>query len=381
MAPDSKTPETQHGPAWVRPSVEAMPRHGLGSPSAADFAGPNAPKVHMLHLNESPYPPSPKAVEAVREIAGNLNRYPDSQGKQLAQALSARTGIPAARIIFGCGSDELIHDFCTFALSPGDHAVVPAPTFPSFATEARVQGATPIRVKLDADGSNDADGLVAAVTDRTRLVFCCTPNPPSGGMVSAAGIEALTTGVPETVLLVVDEAYHEYGRHAGGPDVLSILAKRRGPWAVMRTFSKAYGLAGARLGYALCGSEEVAEALRKVKLHFGATATAQAAAFAALQDDAYLDKVVAAVARERERLSDGLRRLGLKVYPSAGNLVSAATPIPAATVMAQLKRRRILIRDWRDPEHLNEIRITVGLAEDTDAVVAALHEILDMAAA
>ncbi|HKF71450.1 MAG TPA: aminotransferase class I/II-fold pyridoxal phosphate-dependent enzyme [Stellaceae bacterium] len=358
-----------------------MPRHGFGSPSAADFARPNAPKVRMLHLNESPYPPSPKAVAAAREIASSLNRYPDSQGKVLAQALAVRTGIAPARILFGCGSDELIHDFCTFAVSAGDHAVVPAPTFPSFATEVRIQGATPIRVRLDAHGANDAAGLVAAVTDRTRLVFCCTPNPPSGGMVSAAGIETLAKGVPDTVLLIVDEAYHEYGRHAGGPDVLPILAKRRGPWAVMRTFSKAYGLAGARLGYALCGSEAVAEALRKVKLHFGATATAQAAALAALEDDAYLNKVVAAVARERERLGDGLRQLGLDVFPSAANFVSAVLPILAATAVEELKRRRILVRDWRDPEHLQEIRITVGLPDDTDAVVAALRDILGQAAA
>jgi len=374
MTADSATTNTK--PAWVRPSVEVLPRHGTGAPSAADFAGPNAPKVHMLHLNESPYPPSPKAIEAVQKAASSLNRYPDSQGKALAAALSARTGIPAAHIVFGCGSDELIHDFCTFALSPGDHAVVPAPTFPSFAVETRIQGATPIRVKLDARGANDAAGLVAAVTDRTRLVFCCTPNPPSGGMVTAAGIETLAKGVPENVLLVVDEAYHEYGRHAGGPDVLPILVKRRGPWAVMRTFSKAYGLAGARLGYALCGSEAVAEALRKVKLHFGATAPAQAAALAALEDDTYLDKVVAAVARERQRLSDGLRGLGLEVYASAANFVSAKVPILATTAVEQLRQRRILIRDWRDPEHLHEIRITVGLAEDTDAVIAALRDIL-----
>jgi histidinol-phosphate aminotransferase len=380
MAIDPRT-ATQRAPAWVRPSVEAMPRHGFGSPSAADFSNPNAPRVHLLHLNESPYPPSPKAVAAAREIAGSLNRYPDSQGKALARALSARTGIPPARILFGCGSDELIHDFCTFALSAGDHAVVPAPTFPSFATEALIQGAIPIRVKLDSHGANDAAGLVSAVTDRTRLVFCCTPNPPSGGMVSAAGIEELTTGVPETVLLIVDEAYHEYGRHAGGPDVLPILARRHGPWAVMRTFSKAYGLAGARLGYALCGSDDVAEALRKVKLHFGATATAQAAALAALEDDAYLDKVVAAVARERERLGHGLRQLGLKVFPSAANFVSAVLPIPAATAVDELRRRRILVRDWRDAEHLREIRITVGLPDDTDAVVAALGDILGKAAA
>ena len=376
MAADPSTTETQRKPAWVRPSVEALPRHGTGSPSAADFAGPNAPKIHMLHLNESPYPPSPKAVEAVRAGANTLNRYPDSQGKALAQALSARTGIPAARILFGCGSDELIHDFCTFALSPGDHAVVPAPTFPSFAVETRVQGATPLRVKLDARGANDAAGLVAAVTEQTRLVFCCTPNPPSGGQMTAAGLEQVAQGVPEHVLLIVDEAYHEYGRQAGGPAVLPILAKRRGPWAVMRTFSKAYGLAGARIGYALCGSEDVAEALRKVKLHFGATAPAQAAALAALEDDAYLDTVVAAVARERQRLGDGLAALGLEVFPSAANFVSAKLPILGAAAVDQLRRRRILIRDWRDPEHLHEIRITVGLAEDTDAVIAALRDVL-----
>jgi histidinol-phosphate aminotransferase len=374
MAGDPRTTETQ--PAWVRSSVEALPRHGTGSPSATDFAGPNAPKVHMLHLNESPYPPSPKAVAAAQAVAGSLNRYPDSQGKALAQALSARTGVPAARILLGCGSDELIHDFCTFALSSGDHAVVPAPTFPSFAVEARIQGATPLRVKLDALGANDAAGLVAAVTERTRLVFCCTPNPPTGGQITAAGLEQVAQGVSETVLLIVDEAYYEFGRQAGGPDALAILARRRGPWAVMRTFSKAYGLAGARLGYALCGSDDVAEALRKVKLHFGATATAQAAALAALEDDAYLDKVVATVARERQRLSDGLAKLGLEVFPSAANFVSAKLPILAAAAVEQLRRRRILIRDWRDPEHLHEIRITVGLAEDTDVVIAALRDIL-----
>jgi len=208
----------------------------------------------MLHLNESPYPPSPKAIEAVQVAAASLNRYPDSQGKALAAALSARTGIAAAHIVFGCGSDELIHDFCTFALSAGDHAVVPAPTFPSFAVETRVQGAMPLRVKLDARGANDAAGLVAAVTDRTHLVFCCTPNPPSGGQMTAAGLEQIAEGVPDHVLLIVDEAYHEFGRQAGGPDALAILKKRPGPWAVMRTFSKAYSLAGARIGYALCGS-------------------------------------------------------------------------------------------------------------------------------
>jgi len=379
MAETKSGEEKRADSPWLKPSVGALPKHG-SSPAAADFRVPNAPHVRLLHLNESPYPPSPRAIEAIRESAGMLNRYPDSLGKTLAAALAARTGVPTTRIRFGCGSDELIQAICALTLGPGDHAVVPAPAFPAFAHCARIQGAIPQRAKLDAGGANDAKTLIAAVTAKTKIVFCCTPNPPTGGQMTAAGVEAVAAGIPDRVLLVVDEAYHEFGRQAGGPDVLPILAKRKGPWVVLRTFSKAYGLAGARLGYALCGSDDVADQLRKVTLHFGATAPAQAAALAALEDDAYLAKIVGAVARERQRLSDGLARLGLKVFTSAANFVSATMPIPAATAVEELRRRRILIRDWRDPEYPQEIRITVGLPDDTDAVVAALREILAAAA-
>jgi len=369
----------QARPFWLRSVVGNLPAHRAAS-TAADFAEPNAPRVRLLHLNESPYPPSPRAVEAIRDCAADLNRYPDSAGRALAAALAARTGVAPSCIVLGCGSEELIHALCNLALGPGDHVVIPAPTFPSFALAARLAGGTPIRATRDAAGANDAEALAAAVTDRTRLVFCCTPNPPSGGMMTDAAVENVASAVSEHVLLVVDEAYHEYGRHAGGPDVLPILRKRRGPWTVLRTFSKAYGLAGARVGYALCSSEEVAEAIRKVKLHYGASAPGQAGALGALEDDAYLETVLAAVARERQRMSEGLARLGLQPFPSAANFVSAKLPIAAASAVEELRRRRILVRDWRDPEHLQEIRITIGLPEDTDAVLSALHEILVTAA-
>ncbi len=361
-------------PAWLKSSVAALPAY-RGPQTAAAVARPDA-KMRLLHLNESPYPPSPRAIEAFTGAVRDLNRYPDIYASALANDLAARTGIAADSIVFGCGSDELIHFLCETSLGPGDELVVPAPSFPRYALSGRILGATPIRAKLDAGGANDAETLVGAIGERTRLVFCCTPNPPSGGMMVEAALERVVTAVPDSVLLVIDEAYHEFARHAGGPDVLAALRRRRGPWVVLRTFSKAYGLGGARVGYALCGVPEVADALRKVKLQFNVTAPSQAAAFAALRDEAYLKTTLDAIAVERTRLAAGIAAMGLSPLPSAANFVSVRLTIPAAGAAEEFRRRGILIRDWRDPDYLNEIRITIGLPDDTDAVLAALREIL-----
>jgi histidinol-phosphate aminotransferase len=364
-------------PSWLTDAIRGFPPY-RGPQTAADFpaGGAGAHPIRFLHLNESPYPPSPRAIEAVARHAVGLNRYPDIHGRALASALSARTGVPVGRIIFGAGSDELIHFLCEIALAQGDELVTPAPTFPRYAVSARLLGARPVRTRLDASGANDARALAAAVTDKTRIVFCCTPNNPSGAFLSEAAVEELVERVPDTVLLAVDEAYYEFGRHAGGPDILRLLARRRGPWAVLRTFSKAYGLAALRVGYALCGSDDVADALRKAKLQYNVNTIAQAAALAALEDDAHLARTLDDSATERARLTAGLANLGIAPFPSAANFVSGRMPFAASIAMEELRKRGILIRDWRDPDHLQEIRITLGLPEDTDAVLAALRDIL-----
>jgi len=355
-------------------AVRAFPPY-RGPETVADFP-PNGPRMRFLHLNECPYPPSPKVVEAVRAAAESIVRYPDIYGHALAAKLSARTGVPAGRIVFGCGSDELIHLVCELSVAAGDRAVMPAPAFPRYAISSRILGAEPVQVPLLPNGACDADGLLAAIDDRTRIVFACTPNAPSGGMMDAAALERLAAAVPEHVLLAVDEAYHEFGRHAGGPEVLPILARRRGPWVVFRTFSKAYGLGGVRVGYALCGQDEVAEAFRRIKLQFNVTTLGYAAAEAALEDEAHLLEVLEATAQERTRLSEGFSRLGLAPCPSAANFVSAEVPFAATLAMDGLRQRGILIRDWRHPAYPNHIRVTLGLPEDTDAVLAGLTEIL-----
>lgn len=363
--------------SWLTNAIRAFPPY-RGPQTAADFPanGPGVRPVRFLHLNESPYPPSPRAIEAATKAIVNLNRYPDIHGRALANALSARTGVPDGRVIFGAGSDELIHFLCEIALTQGDELVTPAPTFPRYAVSARLLGARPVRTRLTAEGANDAKALAAAVTDKTRIVFCCTPNNPSGAFMTEEALEELVTRVPDSVLLVVDEAYYEFGRHAGAPDVLRALKRRRGPWAVLRTFSKAYGLAALRVGYALCSTDEIADALRKAKLQYNVNTVAQAAALAALEDEDHLARTLDDSAKERARLSAGLAALGIAPFPSAANFVSGLMPFAASTAMEELRKRCILIRDWRDPDHLREIRITLGLSDDTDAVLAALREIL-----
>jgi histidinol-phosphate aminotransferase len=373
---DSQTKEPAAARAWLKPVLRDLPTDRRAAPSLKQRSDAAIPKIRGLHLNESPYPPSPRAIEAIKAAAGSLNRYADANAGALTRALGDRAGIDPQRVVVSCGSEELIQVLCTLTAGPGDEVVVPAPSFPSFALAVALQGATPIRAKIDRGGANDPATIVRAVSDRSRLVFCCTPNPPSGGMMSKSALEQVVDRVPDRVLLVVDEAYYEFGRHAGGPDALAILARRRGPWVALRTFSKAYGLAGARIGYAVCSDLDVADALRRLKLYYGASSLAQAGALASLEDEAHLAATLEAVARERARLTRGLADLGLDPLPSAANFVSAKLPMPAIQAMALLQEWGILVRDWRDPEYPNELRITVGCEDDTDAVVAALKEII-----
>ena len=370
----SKLASPYDGLAWATAPIRALPPY-RGPVTRADFPDPTrCPR--LIHLNESPLPPSPHVAEAIRAATHDLNRYPDIAGRALASAVAERVQMPRENIVFGCGSDELLHFSTTITLAAGDEAVVPAPAFPRYALSTRLAGAIPRRAKLDAEGACDPDEILAAIGPRTRLVFVCTPNPPSGGMMTGEALRAVAHGVPEDVLLLLDEAYYEFGHHRGGPDTLAIMRERKGPWLATRTFSKAYALAALRVGYAICGDASVAEALRRAKLQFNVPTLSQAAALAAFQDQPYLDKLLDAISAERANLATGLARLGLRVWPSAANFVSCVLPGPATLAMAALEKDGILVRDWRDPEHLNELRIGVGMSDDTHAVLAALERYL-----
>lgn len=333
-------------------------------------------RILRLHLNECPYPPSPKVIAAIVEAAQTVNRYPDSWWRRPAQMIAERTGVEQHRIVFGNGSDQLLNAFGDLTLEADDSAVVPEPSFHRYLLAIEMQGAEIIKVALDQRGANDVEAMLAAIRADTRLIYIASPNNPTGAMLSGAELRRLAEAVPEHVLLVLDEAYHEFARREGGPDGLAEIQGRSGPWAVLRTFSKAYGMAGLRIGYALCGSDEVAEGLNKLRQAFQVNTIALAAAAAALEDEEYGRQLVEKVAAERDRVSAEMEAMGVDPLPSAGNFITADIGRPAAPVVAALAARGIMIGVIRTPSpgYESYIRLTVGTREEMDILLAALTE-------
>jgi histidinol-phosphate aminotransferase len=347
---------------------------GLRAPMSHARPGANGPAL-ALNLNESPIPPSPRAIAAATAAVAGVNRYPPTDGGTLVAALAAHTGVPADRIGVAVGSDMLLHLLCMIALAPGRSAVFPFPSFPRYGLSTRIAGARAIPVPLGRDGANDPAALAAAVADDTSILFCCTPNGNTGGAIPPEALRRLARAVPPHVMLVVDEAYAEFDPDA---DTLACLSERDGPWAVTRTFSKAYALAGLRVGYVLCSGADVAEALRAVRPIFEMTSPALAAAEAALGDAAHLAHMLELTRAGRGQLVAGLAALGFDPLPSRANFVTTDLGRPAAPVVAAMARRGVLVRTLADPGFEHYLRITVGLREENaqalDALAAALGE-------
>ncbi|MCH8113653.1 MAG: aminotransferase class I/II-fold pyridoxal phosphate-dependent enzyme, partial [Proteobacteria bacterium] len=333
-------------------------------------------KLRLLALNECPYPPSAQVVRAIAQAAETANRYPDPQGRKLTRALAKRTGHPAEQIVLGNGSDELIFLLTLVTREEGAESIMPAPAFPGYRRAAVTLGAKPVTVPLREDGSTDVGGMLAAVTRRTRILFCAPVNNPIGGLMEDADLRRIIQETPPDILLVIDDAYHEYALHAGANDVLPLLKARSGPWAVLRTLSKAYALAGLRIGYCLCGDNDVAQALLKVKTVFNVNSLAQAAGLACLKDDAHRDRILDSCAQERRRLHDGVAEMGLASPRSIANFLTVRLPVPGQTVAAALARRGILVKAGMEPGYEDTIRVSAGLAEDTRALLDNLLKIL-----
>ncbi len=332
--------------------------------------------VRSLHLNESPFPPAPAVVDAMQRAATALNRYPDHDGKELVTELARRTGASADTIVIGSGSNELLYASADLSLDQGNEAIAPVPGFPTYAKTIAMRGATHIGVPVRNDGVVDITRILAAITPQTRLVFVASPHNPTGGLLGAADIEHLVRELPDDLLLHFDEAYYEFGRHAGGPESLPLLANRRGPWIATRSFSKAYGLAGIRVGYGIASSRELADAYRKIRVNFSVNAVALAAACAALDATSHLAELLAHTATERQRLAQGLSDMAFRPLPSAANFVTVVTPRPAAAIAAALARKNIFVLPFSWPETPGALRVTIGTREDTDAFLLAIKDVM-----
>jgi len=319
--------------------------------------------TYKLSSNENPYPPLPGVVDAAAEAARQMNRYPDMGCVALYDALAARLGVSTANLGAATGSVALIYQLLQAFCDPGDEVVHAWRSFEAYPIAVTASGAVSVQVPLLPTFEHDLDAMAAAVTDRTKVVIVCTPNNPTGPAVTQAALDAFLARIPPRVLVILDEAYLEFVRMEDAID--GVAVHRAHPNVVVtRTFSKAYGLAGFRVGYAIA-EESIAAALRAVSLPFGVSSVAQAAAIASLQAEAALLERVEALTVERARVLAGLREAGWNVPQAQGNFVWFPVGDRALAFSAAADEAGIVVRPFAG----DGVRVSVGETEANDRLL------------
>jgi histidinol-phosphate aminotransferase len=338
---------------------------------------PAGVKLHKLSSNESPIGPSPKAVEAVQGIAGDLQLYPDGSATKLREAIGEVHGLNPANIVCSNGSDEVLGLLAQTYLSPGDEAVFPAHAFMVYKIYIQAAGAIPVSVP-ERNERADVDALLAAVTPRTRIVFLANPNNPTGTYLPFEEVRRLHAGLPNTVLLVLDAAYAEFVRRNDYESGIELVSSSQNV-VMTRTFSKIYGLGGARVGW-MFAPAHVVDAINRMRGPFNVNAAAIEAGVAAIRDRAHVDKAVAHNDRWLGWLVAEMEKLGLRVTPSVGNFLLIHFPNDEAHSAANaddyLTQRGYILRRVSGYGFPNALRMTVGSEEANRGVVAALAEFL-----
>jgi histidinol-phosphate aminotransferase len=323
-----------------------------------------------LASNESPIGPSPKALAAVRESLDGVHRYPDGASFALRERLSSQLEVDPAQLVFGAGADEILELLAKVLLGPGDEAVFAWPSFAMYPVVVQGMGATSIRVPLTGDLGHDLSEMSAAVTDRTRLIFVCNPNNPTGTSVGAEAFNRFAESLPETVVLAIDEAYYEFVRRSDFPDSLEWIRRRPGTIA-LRTFSKIFGLAGLRIGYGIA-DPELAGYLQRARHPFNVSRLAEVAALAALEDVEHAERARATNAEGTDYLRRELGALGVETWPTDANFLLAKA---GADTAVRLLREGIIVRalsGFGMPDH---IRISIGLPEENERLVKTLRRL------
>lgn len=354
----------------VHPDIRSLRPYVPGKPVEELQRELGLTRVIKLASNENPLGTSPKAIAALRGAQTTLHRYPDGGATQLRQAIADRWKVAGEQVILGNGSDEILGLLARTFLTPGDEAIMADHTFVIYKMEVTAVHGKPVIVPL-VDWTHDLESMVGAITPRTRLLFLCNPNNPTGTMVSAEAVDRLMARVPEDVIVVFDEAYFEYVRNSRFPDAMEYVKQGRNV-IVLRTFSKIYGLAGLRIGYGVSTSEIIGF-LNRVRPPFNANSLAQTAALAALGDDEYVAKSRAVNAAGMAQLEQGLRELGITPIPSETNFLYFDAKRDGRSVFEALLREGIIVRHIEGPM----IRVTIGLPDENAAFLQAFKKILD----
>lgn len=337
----------------VRSSLAQLPAY---------VQGRKLPGAAALASNESPYGMLPGVVGRLGELAGGVSRYPDMSAASLVGALAEHHGVDPARIAVGAGSSEVCAQLLHSVVRPGDEVVFGWRSFEAYPILTTVAGGRAVQVSL-REHALDLDAMAEGINGRTRLVFVCNPNNPTSTAVGERALRDFADRVPEEVLIVVDEAYREYADPALVPDALGLLGDRPNV-VVLRTFSKAYGLAGLRVGYCVA-PKEIAATVRKTQVPFSVSALAQEAAVVALGERVEVARRAALTVAERERVTEQLRALGFEVPDSQANFVWLPLTGGSADFALHCLSGKVVVRPF-----LGEgVRVTIGLQEENDALL------------
>ncbi|MBT2517198.1 histidinol-phosphate transaminase [Streptomyces sp. ISL-90] len=362
-------PEPTGAGVRLRPEIASLPPYRQGRPAPADG--------FKLSSNENPFDPLPSVVEAISASAKYVNRYPDASALPLREALAARFGVSADEVLVGAGSVSLLAQFIAAAAGPGDEVVYSWRSFEAYPGLVSVAGATSVTVPNQPDHRHDLEAMAAAITDRTRVAIVCSPNNPTGTIVTAAEFDAFMAAVPADLLVLLDEAYIEFvrdepeavGRAVDGRSLIG----RYPNLVVLRTFSKAYGLAGLRVGYAI-GPLDILDAARSTAIPLGVTAASTAGALASLEPAAEAELLarVDAITVRRSRLHEALLAQGWPVPVPHGNFVWLPTGAATTEVADRLFEAGLVTRAF-PPEG---IRISIGEEESGDILLRILGELV-----
>lgn len=355
----------------VRPNVLRMQPYIPGKPVDEVKRELGLDSVVKLASNENPLGPSPLAVSAVQEAAQRMHVYPDGSAHAVRVKLAAKYGLATNQILLGNGSDELIHLLGLVYLEKGDEMVVADPTFVRYEAAAFLAESNLVQVPLDTELRHNLEAMAAAVTPRTKLVFVANPHNPTGTVVSREAFEAFLDSLPSTCTCVLDEAYFEYG--PGSPDGADYVKQGRNV-VVLRTFSKAYGLAGIRIGYGFA-SADVVDAFDRAREPFDVNALAQAAAVAALDDAEHLEKSRAVNAEGLARITALAAKHGWRAVPSYANFICIDTGQPAQPLFDALLRQGVIVRAGGPLGLPTYLRISVGSPAEIDRLESALEHL------
>lgn len=353
------------------PHVAALPAYnaGMNVAVARSISGRN--DIARLGSNENPYGCSPAVLQALSSAEFEPWRYADPACRDLRSAIGSKVGIAPEQIVVGNGSEELIAAISRAFLVPGGAATTVVPSFGLHEIEPLAAGASVTKVPMTADLDFDLDALERALSLAPQIFFLPSPWNPVGPALGLAALERLARATSPATLFVLDEAYREFA-DPSTPDGIEVLQRLGISYVVLRTFSKAYGLAGLRVGYAVCSDAEIARVIAAAKPPFNVNAAAQIAAIAALGDEAWMKDSVAQICEDRERVRKALVALGLRVAPSQTNFLFFDCGVDSTKLAADLVRDGIIVKAWRESGYEHFLRATIGRPEENDHLVRML---------